>query len=186
MTEQGASRRTRNPRGEGARLRPQLVEAGVRILESGREELTLRAVAREAGIAAPSVYRHFPDRDALVEAVVADCFTRLDEAVASAGDTVGERCLAYVRFGLDHPGRYRVLFETGLDLPDRGRGDRVFARLAEAVRTHAGVAPGAGEAVATNVWAALHGIVSLRTSRPRHDWPPVEVMVAAVVAAYVR
>ena len=40
--------------------------------------LTLAAVAREAGIAAPSIYRHFPDRDELVEAVVADRFDRLD------------------------------------------------------------------------------------------------------------
>ena len=48
------------------------------------ESLTLRAVAREAAIAAPSIYRHFSDKDELVNAVVADRFGRLDDVLRAA------------------------------------------------------------------------------------------------------
>ncbi|MQY07121.1 TetR/AcrR family transcriptional regulator [Actinomadura macrotermitis] len=195
--------RRRNPRGEGARLRGELLEAAVRLLEApdGAAALTLRAVAREAGVAAPSVYRHFPDRNALVEAAVAGCFARLDDLLlrAAAGAPGPEEalracCAAYCRFGFEHPGQYRALFSADLPWDEPapaldGRGAGVFGRLVDAVRAcaDAGAArPGDAFAMATNVWVALHGIVSLRTSRPRFPWPPVEELIEAALAGQVR
>jgi AcrR family transcriptional regulator len=193
--------RRRNRRGEGARLRGDLIEAAARLLESSgsAESVTLRGVAREAGIAAPSIYRHFSDKNQLVEAVVADRFQRLDgaltRAMAGARDAAGALracCGAYCRFGLEHPGQYQVLFSATLSLDPRPKdspGPRVFGRLVNAVQAciDAGVArPGDAFAVATNVWVALHGIVSLRTSRPgSFPWPPVESLIEAVVSGQV-
>ncbi|HZD74822.1 MAG TPA: TetR/AcrR family transcriptional regulator [Actinomycetota bacterium] len=195
--------RRRNRRGEGARLRADLIEAAARLLESSgdAEGLTLRAVAREVGIAAPSIYRHFSDKNELVEAVVADRFERLDaalvQAMAGAGDpaeALWACCGAYCRFGLEHPGHYQVLFSATLRLdpsarPQERPGQRVFGRLVAAVQAcvEAGIArPGDAFAMAINVWVALHGIVSLRTSRPTSfKWPPVEALIDAALSGQV-
>jgi AcrR family transcriptional regulator len=202
-------RRQRNPRGEGARLRTELIEAAARLLESSGDAhaVTLTAVAREAGIAAPSIYRHFADRDQILEAVVADRFRRLDDAlcdaITSAPDPAAALracCHAYCRFGLEHPGHYQVLFgarlpahpaqpigqasEPAVERP----GARVFGRLVAAVQAcidDGSAGPGDAGFTAVSVWVALHGIVSLRTSRPNHPWPPVTALVAAALSGQV-
>jgi AcrR family transcriptional regulator len=176
----------------------ELIEATARLLESSGDAqvLTLAAVAREAGIAAPSIYRHFSDRNELVEAVVADRFDRLDEALAGAmagiSDPAGALracCGAYCRFGLDHPGHYQVLFSAHLALdparPGDRPGERVFGRLVTAVQAciDAGAArQGNANVMAVNIWVALHGIVSLRTSRPDHPWPPAGTLIEAALS----
>jgi AcrR family transcriptional regulator len=161
--------------------------------------MTLRGVAREAGIAAPSIYRHFPSRNELVEAVVANRFHRLDQALARAmaGTTdpaaaLRACCEAYCQFGLEHPGQYQTLFSVTLSLGPRAKdrpGPKVFGRLVNAVQAciDTGVAhPGDAFATATNVWVALHGIVSLRTSRQESfPWPPVETLIDAVLSGQV-
>lgn len=179
----------------------ELIEAAARLLESSGDAhaLTLAGVAREAGIAAPSIYRHFADRDQLVEAVVADRFQHLDDALVAAmadadDPAVALRacCATYCRFGLRHPGHYQILFSATLGLdperPGDRPGERVFGRLVAAVQTcvDAGVARrGDAQLMAVNVWVALHGIVSLRTSRPGHPWPPVDTLIDAALSGQV-
>jgi AcrR family transcriptional regulator len=178
-----------------------LIEAAARLLEVSGDArlLTLAAVARETGIAAPSIYRHFPDLAELVEAVVADRFQRLDDALARAmadcpDPAVRLRacCDAYCTFGFEHPGHYRVLFSANLGLdPARRRerpGERVFERLVDAVGAciTSGVSrQGDAHETAVNVWVALHGIVSLRTGRPNHAWPSLDTMIDAVLSGQV-
>lgn len=190
--------RRRNRRGEGTRLRAELLEAAARLLEvtGDAHALTLAAVAREAGIAAPSIYRHFAGRDQLIEAVVADRFERLDHALLEAmaeangpAEALRACCAAYCRFGLDHPGHYQILFSArlALDTPRPGDrpGERVFGRLVTAVQSciDASAARQADASMmAVSIWVALHGIVSLRTSRPYHPWPPVDTLVSAALS----
>lgn len=194
-------KRSKNRRGEGARLRVELIEAAARLLESSgdAQALTLAAVAREAAIAAPSIYRHFADRNQLIEAVVADRFERLDEALLDAmtgasgpAEALRACCGAYCRFGLEHPGHYQVLFSANLALdparPAERPGERVFGRLVAAVEACIDVGAarqGDASVMAVNVWVALHGIVSLRTSRPHHAWPPVDTLVNAALSGQV-
>ncbi|MGH3068687.1 MAG: TetR/AcrR family transcriptional regulator, partial [Streptosporangiaceae bacterium] len=113
-------RRQRNARGQGARLTGDIVTGALALIErSGSDEaVTLRAVAREVGISAPSIYAHFADRDAIVMAVVLRVFDELagaiEQGTASAGQDPVARleagCEAYVSFGLAYPARYGVLF----------------------------------------------------------------------------
>jgi AcrR family transcriptional regulator len=196
----GRAMRRRNPRGEGARLRVELIDAAARLLEASGDArlLTLAAVAREAGIAAPSIYRHFADLSQLVEAVVADRFQQLDDALLSAmtdhpnpTERLRACCHAYCRFGFEHPGHYQVLFNAHLGLEPARQGDRpgerVFERLVNAVQAciTAGSLQQEAHETAVNVWVALHGIVSLRTSRPNHAWPPVDTMIDAALSGQV-
>jgi AcrR family transcriptional regulator len=89
-------------------LQGELVEAAARLLaahgNTGR--LSIRAVAAEAGVTPPAVYRVFPDRRALIRAAVETCFDRFDAHLAQASQGVAgpfealrRRCRAYVAFG---------------------------------------------------------------------------------------
>src|SRR5262245_17336837 len=120
----GNRRRRNNPRGQGERLREQLIQAASSLVaetgDAGR--LSLRAVAARAGVAATSVYLHFADLDRLKIALVERGFAELskvrDAASAARNDpaeALVARCRAYGRFAVDHPGLYRLMF--GPDLP---------------------------------------------------------------------
>src|SRR5215212_3691514 len=103
-------RRPRARQGEGPRLRQELLDAAASLLSTtGNEDaVTLRAVAREVGIAAPSIYLHFSDRDELLRAVMVDCFVRFRDTLDAA--------LA----GADGPVAYAVLFSGIVHLRDGG------------------------------------------------------------------
>ncbi|MCC2629981.1 MAG: TetR family transcriptional regulator [Thermomicrobiales bacterium] len=121
MVTSGERTRERNPQGEGARLREELIAAAGRLLaEDGDiDALSLRGVAREAGVAAPSVYLHFSSKEDLLRAVVGAHFAALQRAietgVASGHDPTSRLlagCLAYCRYATDQPGSYHLLFNT--------------------------------------------------------------------------
>src|SRR5712691_7955762 len=82
----GTARRTPNPRGQGGRLRDELLDAASGLLAAGGRdaELTLRSVARAAGVAAPSVYQHFADLDELMLALVRHHLADLATAIGNA------------------------------------------------------------------------------------------------------
>ncbi|MFH8568336.1 TetR/AcrR family transcriptional regulator [Streptomyces sp. NPDC017993] len=120
---ESAAVRPRNPRGQGERLREELLRATERLLEEvGSEDaLSLRAVAREAGVAAPSIYRHFADKTELVWATMEVSYERLARAMGDAaakadGDDPVARLRAqlraYCRYAIGHPASYRLLYET--------------------------------------------------------------------------
>lgn len=203
MTTRTTRRRPRSPQGEGGRLRQELVQAAGRLLAAtGDEEgLSLRAVAREAGVAAPSIYLHFPDKQELVRAVMEVRFADLHRVIEQALSTA-ERpdarlraaCLAYCRFGLDQAGAYRVLFDNATTaFPDTEvaelPGSTTIGLLGHAVGAVVGGRSGtAGDPVRVtgHLWAALHGLVSLRRSVPSFPWPPIEEQVEEITAALTR
>jgi AcrR family transcriptional regulator len=190
--------RGRNPRGQGERLREEIVTAALGMLEelADDEALSLRAVAREVGIAATSVYIHFTDRDALVLAALERCHTDLaraiDEAEASAPDPVTAlraRTLVLGSWAHRHPGLYKVMHESALN---RRRAmtfkESVAERTTAAVQRcmDAGLAP-AGDAatVSLDLRAAVHGTVSMRVNQPDLPWPPLEEQIDRYLAKLV-
>ena len=204
-----APRRQRNARGQGARLTEDIVTAALELIEQhgSAEAVTLRAVARQVGIAAPSIYPHFADRDAIVLAVVVRVFDELAVTIQRAAEAAGPDpvdrlaagCAAYVAYGLDHPARYGVLFAPRpaaaadycrpVTLGPDGRpvlefGADAFALLVNGIQdcVQAGVSTSTDVlADATAVWVALHGTVTLRTSLPAFPWPAPDVFIRKVV-----
>ncbi|MET9825002.1 MULTISPECIES: TetR/AcrR family transcriptional regulator [unclassified Streptomyces] len=71
------SPRSRATRADAARNREQLLEVATRMLASADAETSMRAIAREAGVGIATLYRHFPTRESLVEAVYSDQVVRL-------------------------------------------------------------------------------------------------------------
>jgi len=125
-----AERRPRSPRGQGGRLREEILEAATALLaESGNAPgLSLRGVAKRVGVAATSVYLHYADVESLAADVAAHAFAELGAALAAAApggadpaETLLARCRAYGHFALDHPGLYRVMFEA--PRPDLAAGE---------------------------------------------------------------
>lgn len=195
-------RRPRNPQGTGSRLREELMQAADRLLERTGDEagLTLRAVAREAGVAAPSVYLHFASKQDLIEHVMLGHFGGLRRALEAAIDGVADPvvglragCLAYCRFAFEQPGAYRIMFgnlTVGLDLAsfEDSPGADTFGILVGGVVgcMEAGVIPAADPLpIATRVWIALHGIVTLRWSVPFFPWPPAADLVEEMLVGLV-
>jgi AcrR family transcriptional regulator len=178
--------RRRNPRGQGERLREEILAGAARMLdELGDDEgLSLRAVAREIGVAAPSVYLHFADRDALVYAVLERCHDDLvatvergQTAAADPAEQLRQHTLHHVEWALRHPGLYKVLHESTLnqriDMPfKRDLADRAVDLVQRCM--DAGQAPPADPAaVALDLRAAVYGVASLRINQPRFPWPPL-------------
>ena len=82
----------------------------------GPSGLTMRAVASEAGITATALYRHYPDKDALVQAIVRTVYgifrQHLIGEVPGTDAAIWLRLAfdRFMRFGLEHPNYYRLLF----------------------------------------------------------------------------
>ncbi|MES9539552.1 WHG domain-containing protein [Actinomadura sp. NPDC000600] len=181
-----ASARGRNRRGQGERLRRDIVDATLRMLdELGDDEaLSLRAVARTVGIAATSVYIHFADRDALVYAALEQC-TRdllkdLEQAESAVDDPAARlraRLLFLGTWVHDHGGLYKVLHESTLNQRMRLAFKEELAERATAAVQRcidAGLAPAADAAeVAFDLRAAVHGAVSIRVNEPALALPPL-------------
>jgi AcrR family transcriptional regulator len=196
MTNTAARRPNR--RGEGGKLRDDILAAAAGLIEeTGSEQaVTLREVARRIGIAAPSIYEHFPNRDAIVDAVIdagfAELQTSLTRAMEGEADPLSRLragCIAYLRFAARRPSEYRILF---------GRRSRIRVRLTP-LRTHALGAlvaalrdcAAAGQCVSSDpdadalmVWAALHGYALLRASWPSLGWPAPGGAVDQILSGY--
>ncbi len=170
-------------------LREALLAAGANLIEraGSLEGVSLRAVAREAGVSAPAVYGHFADLDELLDAVLDDGFVALRLATRAAAaphsDPV-ERllagCGAYVEQGLAAPARYRGMF-GGRRLP---HADQAFAVLIAAVEACVGAGRSGSRdprADAGLIWTTLHGVVTLRAAAPDRLWPPLEAQLRTAV-----
>lgn len=180
--------RNRNPRGQGERLRQELLVAAVGLLGEHRSlaSVTLRGVAAAAGVSPTAVYRHFDDRDDLLRQAIAWCWRRFDAAldVPATDDPVADfraQGRAYLRFALEEPGLYRVLFSHRERLgsqPDHP-GLAVFQELVDRV---AGLLARRGDDrdpwfVAVQVHTWIHGIADLQGSHGDMAWPPVDRLV---------
>jgi AcrR family transcriptional regulator len=189
--------RERNRRGEGGRLRADIVAAATHLLEeTGSEEsVTLRAVARRVGISAPSIYGHFPDREAIVDAIVDDAFHDFNQAIYSAIEGKADPlarlragCAAYLRFAANRPNRYKLLFErqdlTVSEQPVPPVRTESFGWLVQSVQAcmDAGIAASTDARLdGTAIWAALHGYATLHARLPGFPWPDDTAMLDRIV-----
>jgi len=146
-------------------LRAELVRVAGEILDQGgAAALTLREAARRAGVTHSAPYRHFADREALLAEVVAQSFARLGASLREAAPAGGAAVArAYLRFALEHPRRYQLMYAEEA-WPARG-GDRL-EQLDPVMRVFAATVPDVGDAdrtrrSATAAWAFLHGLAQL-------------------------
>jgi len=146
-------------------LRNALLEAARALLEEGPlAELSLRAVARRAGVSHAAPYRHFPNHEALLVELATEGFVELRSEIVGAAsakgaesDRIAKIGAAYMRFVARRPALARLMF--GPQLPNRERFPELGA-AADSVGGEIGTAlhdPALGLAV----WAAVHGLAML-------------------------
>jgi AcrR family transcriptional regulator len=157
-------------------LRRALLDAAEAVLERvGPSGLSLRAVAREAGVSPAAPYHHFKDKDELMLAVGKTGFAKLNVALAAAATAhsdLGERLsdigLAYVEFAQEHPATYQVMYDCDrrVDaMPDSEEHDKSgFAMVKDAIREAAGgeISEVDAHLAAIAAWCAVHGLAEMR------------------------
>lgn len=157
-------------------LRRALVDAARRILESeGPSALSLRAVAREAGVSPAAPYHHFKDKGELLDAVahvgwdmLGDSMREGREAAPDVRHAMTEIGVAYVQFAQRHPALYRVMYDASRDktaLPEAMKSDQdsAYCMVQDAFRAAAGPeVPEIDVELATiAAWCAAHGLAEM-------------------------
>ncbi len=188
MTTAAARPRRRAKRGEGERLREEILQAARELLAETQDAdaMSVRSVADRVGVSTPSIYLHFADKAALLDAVCEAVFADLDAQMEAAAAEVEDpfdglrlRGLAYARFALANPEQYRLAMMTMPGRHDLGKTPLMYEDIVVGATYHnltaavarcidAGVfAPGTDPlGVATTLWAAAHGAVSLCLAKP--------------------
>ena len=165
------------------------------IEDEGVEQLTIRRIAETINRTQPAVYQHFSSKDAIVEAVVTDGFTalaqRLERATRGGKTALPAIADAYVRFGLERPRLYEVMFVGPPAITFAARAatpvpaHTAFNIVAVAV-AESGVPPVQIETVTEVVWASLHGLTALSiTKRLRPGRALQETRLEKLIAAIV-
>jgi AcrR family transcriptional regulator len=152
-----------------------LVLAGRRVLEAeGPAALSLRAVAREAGVSPAAPYHHFKDKSELLVAVAREGWQELNaelEKARAAAPTpraaLTEIGVAYVRFARDNPAIYRIMYDGAADqaaMPDHAKEEGSAWHCVEDAIVQAGADPNDEtelKLITIAAWCAAHGIAEM-------------------------
>ena len=170
-------------------LRSALITAGLDLAtDGGPEALSLREVARRAGVSPTAAYRHFDNRDALLWAINLAVLARLGAALRAAtrsrlpsrlddAERARRRLVdigqAYVDFAVTNPGQYRVIFAEAT-FPDSGPLGLdpecdpygILGEVLDQMEAAGALAPGRRQGAEVPMWALVHGLSSLILEGP--------------------
>ena len=170
-----------------------------RFATQGRDAVSMRQLADALGCSPMTPYRYFRNKDEILAAVRAAAFERfaaaLERAAAGAGDpavagqAVGQ---AYVRFALEDPDGYRLMFDVSQPHPDRypelmrasGRARATMTASIEAL-VAAGVFHGTPELLGLAFWSAMHGLVMLHLAGKLPGEPSFETIRGEIMRLLV-
>ena len=172
-------------------LRERVIEAAwAQIAREGAAALSLRAIARDLGIAAPSIYNHFADRDALVTALIIEAYESLASHQKAANDAVPPQDLharlisigiAYHDWAVAYPQRYLLIFGTPIPgyvaplevvQPIAARSLSALIGVVESYHLtgRLKVVHVDYQTIAVLIWTRVHGLISMEIS---HNLPPI-------------
>lgn len=184
--------RPRSRRGEGERLREEILAAAESLLvETASEDaVSIRAVAQAVGVSPPSIYRHFADKDMLLLEVCRHSFTHFNAALEEAlgADGTAEQMVelghAYIRYAREYPEHYRIMFMARFELSAQAYAEemvsdgssfalllRIAQQLIDSGRVRPEIAVRGALHVGILFWSAVHGLASLLVAKPGLPWP---------------
>lgn len=178
----------RKRKGEGPERRSEILQVAKRVfLEEGYSRATIRRIASEIGISSTALYVYFPDKDSILREICSGTFTGLTREFETISakrlpplEALRAAAHAYIAFGLGHPHEYELTFvvhqpqvcpagETHSDDP----GERAYHSLLDLVgdAINAGVVAEPNvDRIAQQIWAGVHGLVSLFLSQSDFPW----------------
>lgn len=194
-----ASTDVRNPTYYAGDLRRDLLDAALDVIEAdGPSGLSLRAVARRVGVSHAAPKNHFADKVTLFTAIAAEGFEGLGGALTAAmtftDDPVAafrDAGVAYIRYAVDHPAHFRVMWRNDLHLDDEvleRAGQRAFDALiggAERAKATGWAAGVPARDLAVVAWSTVHGLAQLALDGPLADMDGRDVDILAALVADV-
>lgn len=203
----------RKKRGEGHTRREEILQAAKELfLEHGYDSVTIRKIADRVGVSAPALYLYFPDKEQMMLALCDQTFGHLLESlgdieknVSDPRDRIRKFGEAYLRFGLQHPDEYRLIF-LGSNIPESMRkvghrmpiddptrpgvvGSVVFQRLVNVLTD----AEASGlklnypaDTCAELCWMTIHGLTSAFILKPEFPWSDRELLIDGMFAMIMK
>jgi AcrR family transcriptional regulator len=155
-------------------LRQDVLQASLALIEEGGlDRLSMREVARKAGVSHQAPYHYFGDREAILAALAGEGFSRLGQSLARAaadagepGDAVVAMGKAYVDFAIRHPPYFQVMFRADAVPLDRypearKQENEAFGKLVEEIdKAFTSQAPEERRRIAVAVWAMVRGLAT--------------------------
>jgi AcrR family transcriptional regulator len=199
VTTVAATRRSaRKPKGDGHLRRAEILEAAERIfVADGYEGATIRKIADEVGVSSTALYMHFPDKGCILLEICERTISQLLErnrAIAAkpidAGSRVRQMLDSYMRWGLEHPNAYQLVFSGPSPVsPDKGetvadlsaRCYETFSGVVREVAADGRLRSGTADSAAQALWACCHGVVMLMVTRPGFEWAPTDELLSVTL-----
>lgn len=200
--------RPRSRRGEGERLREEILAAAEALLvETASEDaVSIRAVAQAVGVTPPSIYRHFADKDMLLLEVCRHSFTHFGAALEEAFDAgdppevqMATLAHAYIRYAREFPEHYRIMFMARFELSaqayaeemvSEGSSFALLLRISQEMIDSGRVRPEIAERgplhVGIVLWSTVHGLASLLVAKPGLPWPDQADLESDLVDSVLR
>lgn len=194
----GMRRSARKPKGDGHLRRAEILAAAERIFViDGYGGATIRRIADEVGVSSTALYMHFPDKGAILLEICEQSIAELLERNAvlaglplDPGERVRQMLESYMRWGLRHPNAYQLVF-SGSNPVSVVQGGEVAEMASRCYAIFSGVVQEIGlqhrlraadaETTAQTLWAACHGVVMLRITRPGFAWSDVNLQIGTVL-----
>ena len=197
MTTVTAPRRSaRKPKGDGHLRRAEILAAAERIfVAQGYEGATIRKIADEVGVSSTALYMHFPDKGCILleicEGTIRQLLERNAEIAGKPMDAANRVKLmleSYMRWGLDHPNAYELVFSnvrhisavmadeaTTADLGSQCY--EIFSGVVREIAAEGRLRTGTADSAAQALWASCHGVVALMINRPNFGWAPTDELI---------
>ncbi len=197
MTTVTAPRRSaRKPKGDGHLRRAEILAAAERIfVAQGYEGATIRKIADEVGVSSTALYMHFPDKGCILleicEGTIRQLLERNSDIAARPMDPANRVKLmleTYMRWGLDHPNAYELVFSNARQLSvvigdapvtaDLGsQCYEIFSGVVREIAAEGRLRTGTADSAAQALWASCHGVVALMINRPNFGWAPTDELI---------
>jgi AcrR family transcriptional regulator len=189
----------RKAKGDGYLRRAEILRVAERIfLTEGYERATIRKIAEEVGVSSTALYMHFRDKDQILLEI---CIAAMEQLLAANSEISSQpidavtrvRLMleAYVRFALDNPNAYRLVFcSSPLVASVQNQratmeiGTQCFERFSGVIREIAGegrLRIGDIETAHQVLWAACHGMISLMITKPDFPWARPEEFTRVMI-----
>lgn len=177
-------------------------------IEFGPSRTTTRQIAREIGISQPSLYAHFPTKEALSHALATRAFGLLEARMAQTDTTqisphatnskhhLSTLIEGYIDFALEESAAYKIAFMIDLNLEQDQivilqnlvglRAFSIFQAKIEELQRADFIKSGPSDLIAQSIWAAMHGLCALLLARPRFPWADRAALIACHVDLIVQ
>lgn len=197
MTTSVTTRRSaRKPKGDGHLRRAEILQAAERIfVAEGYDGATIRKIADEVGVSSTALYMHFPDKSCILLEICQGTIRQLLERNSEIADKpmdpasrVKLMLESYMRWGLDHPNAYELVFSnvrhiSAVMVDEATTADlgsqcyEIFSGVVREIAAEGRLRTGTADSAAQALWASCHGVVALMINRPNFGWAPTDELI---------